>query len=138
MAAAPRAADAEADVDVVPDDCGADLLGLLTDTSWVYQQYDHQLFLNTVVGPGDDATVLRLKHPTTGEDTGRGLALTTDGNHRWCAVDARQGTAMVVAEAAPEPGLRRRPPAGPGQLPELRRPRAPRGHGPAVRTRSTA
>jgi phosphoribosylformylglycinamidine synthase len=72
---------------------------LLTDTSWVYSQYDHQLFLNTVVGPGDDATVLRLKHPTTGEDTGRGLALTTDGNHRWCAVDARQGTTMVVAES---------------------------------------
>jgi hypothetical protein len=58
---------------------------LLADPSWVYSQYDHQLFLNTVVGPGDDATVLRLKHPTTGFDTGRGLALTTDGNHRWCA-----------------------------------------------------
>jgi phosphoribosylformylglycinamidine synthase len=92
-------ADAAADVDTVPDDCGAELLALLTDTAWVWTQYDHQLFLNTVVGPGDDATVLRLKHPTTGEDTGRGLALTTDGNHRWCAVDARQGTAMVVAEA---------------------------------------
>src|SRR4029453_7259346 len=33
-------------------------------------------------------------------DTGRALALTTDGNHRWCAVDPRRGTAMVVAEAA--------------------------------------
>ena len=30
------------------------------------RQYDHQLFLNTVEGPGGDATVLRLKHPTTG------------------------------------------------------------------------
>jgi len=95
----PRPADHAADVDVVPEDAGADLLGLLCDTSWVWTQYDHQLFLNTVVGPGDDATVLRLKHPTSGEDTGRGLALTTDGNHRWCAVDARHGTAMVVAEA---------------------------------------
>ena len=99
MATPERRADAEADADQVPDDCGADLLGLLTDPSWVYEQYDHQLFLNTVVGPGDDATVLRLKHPTTGQDTGRGLALTTDGNHRWCAVDPEQGTAMVVAEA---------------------------------------
>ena len=45
-------------------------------------QYDHQLFLNTVQGPGADATVLRLKHPTTGVDTGQALALTTDGNHR--------------------------------------------------------
>src|SRR5690606_31539521 len=34
-----------------------------------------------------------------GRDTGRGLALTTDGNHRWCALDPRQGTALVVAEA---------------------------------------
>jgi phosphoribosylformylglycinamidine synthase subunit PurL len=43
--------------------------------------------------------VLRLKHPVTGRDTGRGLAVTTDGNHRWCALDPRQGTALVVAEA---------------------------------------
>ncbi len=75
------------------------LLDLLTDTTWVSSQYDHQLFLNTVVGPGGDATVLRLKHPVTGQSTGRGLALTTDGNHRWCAVDPRQGTAMVLAES---------------------------------------
>ena len=77
-----------------------DVLSMLADTSWVWSQYDHQLFLNTVAGPGGDATVLRLKHPTTGADTGRGLALTTDGNHRWCAIDPRQGTARVVAEAA--------------------------------------
>ena len=79
---------------------GDDLLSMLADTSWVWSQYDHQLFLNTVAGPGGDATVLRLKHPTTGLDTGRGLALTTDGNHRWCAVDPRVGTARLVAEAA--------------------------------------
>ncbi len=52
-----------------------------------------------MAGPGGDATVLRLKHPVTGEDTGRALALTTDGNHRWCAVDPRAGTALVVAES---------------------------------------
>ena len=83
-----------------PADAGADLLHMLSDTTWVSSQYDHQLFLNTVEGPGGDAAVLRLKHPTTGVDTGRGLALTTDGNHRWCAVDPRVGTAMIVAEAA--------------------------------------
>ena len=82
-----------------PDDVGADLLAMLSDLSWVYRQYDHMLFCNTVVGPGGDATVLRLKHPATGADTGRGLALTADGNHRWCAVDPRAGTAMTVAEA---------------------------------------
>jgi phosphoribosylformylglycinamidine synthase len=75
------------------------LLGMLADTTWVWSQYDHQLFLNTVVGPGGDATVLRLKHPTTGLDTGRALALTTDGNHRWCAADPRAGTAWIVAES---------------------------------------
>jgi phosphoribosylformylglycinamidine synthase len=82
-----------------PRDAGADLLALLTDPTWVFSQYDHQLFLNTVEGPGGDATVLRLKHPGTGADTGRGLALTCDGNHRWCSLDPRRGTALVVAEA---------------------------------------
>jgi phosphoribosylformylglycinamidine synthase len=81
------------------EDPGADLVDLLADTSWVWRQYDHQLFLNTVEGPGGDATILRLKHPGTGVDTGRGLALSTDGNHRWCAVDPRQGTALTVAES---------------------------------------
>jgi phosphoribosylformylglycinamidine (FGAM) synthase-like enzyme len=80
--------------------CGAATCSTCSyDTTWVSSQYDHQLFLNTVEGPGGDAVVLRLKHPTTGEDTGRGLALTTDGNHRWCAVDPRVGTALTVAES---------------------------------------
>jgi phosphoribosylformylglycinamidine synthase len=82
-----------------PTDPGADVLELLYDTSWVSSQYDHQLFLNTVQGPGGDASVLRLKHPVTGADTGRALAMTCDGNHRWCALDPRRGTALVVAEA---------------------------------------
>ena len=46
-----------------PDDCGADIMALLSDPSWVYRQYDHQLFLNTVDGPGGDAAVLRLAAP---------------------------------------------------------------------------
>ncbi|MYG94945.1 MAG: phosphoribosylformylglycinamidine synthase subunit PurL [Acidimicrobiia bacterium] len=80
-------------------DVGADLLSLLANSSWVYRQYDHMLFCNTVIGPGADATLLRLKHPDSGIDTGRGLALTVDGNHRWCAVDPQAGTAMIVAES---------------------------------------
>ena len=72
---------------------------MLTDTDWVWSQYDHMLFLNTVEGPGGDAAVLRLKHPDTGADTGRALALTTDGNHLWGAVDPRGGAAMTVAES---------------------------------------
>jgi phosphoribosylformylglycinamidine synthase len=83
-----------------PVDCGADVVALLFDTAWVWSQYDHQLFLNTVEGPGGDAAVLRLKDPISGDDTGRGIAITTDGNHRWCALDPRAGTVAVVAEAA--------------------------------------
>jgi len=82
-----------------PDDIAGDLLDLLCDTSWVWSQYDHMLFLNTVVAPGGDAAVLRLKHPGTGADTGRGMALTTDGNHLWCAVDPRQGSVMTMCES---------------------------------------
>ena len=88
-----------------PPDCGADLLALLVDPSWVYRQYDHQLFLNTVVAPGGDAALLRLAAPGRARAAperrrGRpGLALSTDGNARWCALDPRAGTALVVAES---------------------------------------
>ena len=79
-------------------DCGPDLLAMLADSSWVWSQYDHQLFLNTVVGPGGDAAVLRLKAPGLPPST-KALAMTTDGNGRWCAIDPNGGTALVVAEA---------------------------------------
>jgi phosphoribosylformylglycinamidine synthase len=67
----------------------------IADASWVWRQYDHQLFLNTVVGPGGDATVLRLK-----ETAGRGLALSVDGKGRFCALDPRTGARLAVLEAA--------------------------------------
>ena len=60
----------------------------------MYRQYDHQLFLNTVVAPGGDAAVLRLK------GTRRALALTTDGKGRFCALDPRMGARLAVVEAA--------------------------------------
>jgi phosphoribosylformylglycinamidine synthase len=80
-------------------DLGPELLGLLGqpgvgDSSWVWRQYDHQLFLNTVAGPGGDAAVLRLK------ETGQALALTTDGKGRFCLLDPRIGAALAVLEAA--------------------------------------
>ena len=80
-------------------DCTGDLLTLLTDPSWVYQQYDHQLFLNTVEAPGGDAAVLRLAAPGLPASS-RGLALSTDSNPRWCSLDPREGTAATVAESA--------------------------------------
>jgi len=85
---------------VAPDEAAADVLGLLADASWVYRQYDHQLFLNTVVGPGEDAAVLRLAGPGAARRAERGLAISTDSNPRWCALDPRLGTAMTVAESA--------------------------------------
>jgi phosphoribosylformylglycinamidine synthase len=83
----------------VGSDLGGELLALLSsptiaDKSWVYRQYDHQLFLNTVVGPGGDATVLRLK------GTNRGLVVSTDGKARFCALDPRTGARLLVLEAA--------------------------------------
>ncbi len=80
-------------------DCSDDLLALLAtptiaDKSWVWRQYDHQLFLNTVVGPGGDAAVLRLK------GTSKALALATDGKGRFCRLDPRTGGRLVVLEAA--------------------------------------
>ncbi len=84
---------------LAPQRLGADVLALLADASWVYRQYDHQLFLNTVVGPGEDAAVLRLAAPGL-PPSERGLAISTDSNPRWCALDPRRGTAMTVAESA--------------------------------------
>ena len=82
----------------VPEDCGPALLAMLADTSWVWSQYDHQLFLNTVEPPGGDAAVLRLKAPGLPRSR-RAVAVTTDSNSRWCGLDPRRGTALVVAES---------------------------------------
>jgi len=80
-------------------DYGSDLLTMLMDTSWVSRQYDHQLFLNTVVGPGGDAALLRLKGPGV-PPSDRAVAVSTDGNGRWCSIDPRAGAALIVAESA--------------------------------------
>ena len=59
----------------------------------VYRQYDYHVQTNTVVEPGGDAAVLRLK------GTNRGIALSTDCNGRICYLDPEVGTAIAVAEA---------------------------------------
>ena len=58
----------------------------------VYRQYDHQVQTNTVVGPGSDAAVLRVK------GTKKAIAVTIDGNGRLCQLDPFQGGQIVVAE----------------------------------------
>ena len=60
----------------------------------VWRQYDHQVLTNTVVGPGHDAAVLRLK------GSRRGIALSTDCNGRLCWLDPFTGGAAAVMEAA--------------------------------------
>jgi phosphoribosylformylglycinamidine (FGAM) synthase-like enzyme len=85
------------------DELAHDLLSLLADPSWAFGQYDYQLFRNTVVAPGADAALLRLSAPGVRAPRGsptRGMALSTDGNPRWCALDPRAGTRLVVAESA--------------------------------------
>ncbi|MFY9782462.1 MAG: phosphoribosylformylglycinamidine synthase subunit PurL [Acidimicrobiales bacterium] len=74
-----------------------DLLSLLMDPAWVYRQYDSMLFLNTVVGPGRDAALLRLAGPGL-PTSKRGIAISTDSNPRWCALDPRLGAALTVIE----------------------------------------
>ena len=84
---------------VAPPDLAGSLLRLLSEPelgskAWAYQQYDHMLFLNTLIGPGQGATLLRLP------GTERGLALSVDGDGRLCYLDPRRGGARLVWEAA--------------------------------------
>jgi phosphoribosylformylglycinamidine synthase subunit PurL len=66
----------------------------IASKAWAFRQYDQQVGINTLVAPGSDAAVLRVK------GTRRGLAVATDGNARYVALDPRRGAAMAVAEAA--------------------------------------
>jgi phosphoribosylformylglycinamidine synthase II len=60
----------------------------------VYRQYDHQVGNNTVVLPGSDAAVMRIK------GTEKAISLTTDGNARYCYVNPYLGGVIAVVEAA--------------------------------------
>ncbi len=67
---------------------------------WITEQYDTMVRTNTLAGPGaSDAAVIRIKDPQTGE-VKRALALSTDGNGRWCHLNPRLGAMHAVAEAA--------------------------------------
>jgi len=61
---------------------------------WVYRQYDHMVRTNTLVLAGMGAGVVRVK------GTSRALAMSTDGNGRYCYLDPRRGAILAVAEAA--------------------------------------
>ena len=67
---------------------------------WITEQYDTSVRTNTLAGPGaSDAAVVRIKDPHTNE-VKRALALSTDGNGRWCQLNPRVGAMHAVAEAA--------------------------------------
>src|SRR5437899_7673667 len=66
----------------------------IASKAWVYQQYDHMVRTNTLVRPGSDAAVIRIK------GTNKALAMTTDGNGRYCVLNPYVGASIAVAEAA--------------------------------------
>ncbi|HEU5236864.1 MAG TPA: phosphoribosylformylglycinamidine synthase subunit PurL [Pyrinomonadaceae bacterium] len=66
----------------------------LASKEWVYRQYDHMVRTNTAVLPGADAAVVRIK------ETRRALAISLDGNGRYCTANPREGAKLIVAEAA--------------------------------------
>jgi phosphoribosylformylglycinamidine synthase len=68
--------------------------GNIASKHWVFRQYDHMVRTNTAILPGADAAVVRIK------ETRRALAMTLDGNGRYCAANPREGAKLVVAEAA--------------------------------------
>ena len=75
----------------------SDLIALLASADicskrWIWEQYDFSVRTNTLAGPGSDAAIIRIK------ETGTSIAMSLDGNGRYCALDPREGTKLIVAE----------------------------------------
>ena len=68
--------------------------GNIASKQWVYRQYDHMVRTNTAILPGADSAVVRIK------ETRRALAMSLDGNGRYCGASPRDGARLVVAEGA--------------------------------------
>ena len=66
----------------------------IASKNWVYRQYDHTVRTGTVVTPGSDAAVFRIR------EANKILAATTDCNSLYCRLDPREGARIAVAEAA--------------------------------------
>jgi phosphoribosylformylglycinamidine synthase II len=78
-------------------DLNADLLRIIASPDlcskrWIWEQYDYTVRTNTIVGPGSDAAVVRVK------ETGTSIAMSLDGNGRYCYLDPREGAKLAVAE----------------------------------------
>ena len=81
-----------------PEDYNATLLEMLAHPNLcsrrsIFEQYDHEVGADTVVPPGADAALMRIKGTTLG------FAITTDGRGRHCYLDPKGGGAATVAEA---------------------------------------
>jgi phosphoribosylformylglycinamidine synthase len=75
----------------------ADLETLVTSPDlcskrWIWEQYDYMVRTNTLAGPGHDAAIVRIK------ETGSSIAMSLDGNGRYCLLDPREGAKLIVAE----------------------------------------
>lgn len=82
----------------LPASYGETLLAVLSSPTiaskaWVYRQYDHMVGTNTIVLPGSDAAVVRIKGTETA------LAISVDGNSRYCMLNPYVGGMIAVAEA---------------------------------------
>ncbi len=80
-------------------DLNAALLKLLDSPTiaskeWIYEQYDHMVRTNTVVLPGSDASVVRVK------GTDKHIAISLDCNSTYCYLDPYEGAKIAVAESA--------------------------------------
>ena len=132
-AAAARAAfDPAALPDLDPADANAALLELLASPNiaskrWVYRQYDHQVGTNTVVTPGADAAVLRIR------GVQHGLAVCTDGPRPRRRARPMGGSRARRRRGRAQRRLHWRPPDRRHRLSQLRQPRAARDLLPAAR-----
>jgi len=86
----------ELNTDLTYNEILEELLSSLNISSkrWVWEQYDHMVRINTVVLPGSDAAVIRIK------GTNKGVAISTDCNSRYCFLDPYIGAQIAVAESA--------------------------------------
>jgi phosphoribosylformylglycinamidine synthase subunit PurL len=84
--AVPRSADLTHDLQALLS--SSDISG----KSWIWEQYDYMVRTNTLAGPGGDAAIIRVK------EIGKSVAMSLDGNGRYCYLSPREGAKLAVAE----------------------------------------
>lgn len=65
----------------------------LCSRRWIYRQYDYMVRTNTIVLPGSDAAVIRIK------ETRKAIAMSLDGNGRYCQLNPKEGAKLAIAES---------------------------------------